>query len=201
MRGLDSATSNLEKALFDLTEGKALDSGLSKRIRNSAAWHEFEVAVTDALESGAQQAVSTAAVHQGTLGRETELNYEQIASAVVNREAGVSSIVRNLKDQMLDRLSGAKDDESLHSVIAEKLQTWKDSHIETVALTEATHAYNEGTLAVAEAAGLTTVLVEDGHDHDAECAAADGSVWDIGHARKNRIEHPRCRRAFTILDS
>jgi hypothetical protein len=69
----------------------------------------------------------------------------------------------------------------------------------TIALTEATRGYNESTLAVAEAAGLTHVQVEDGDEHDAPCIEADGSVWSIDHAREHTLEHPRCRRAFTPI--
>jgi hypothetical protein len=68
-----------------------------------------------------------------------------------------------------------------------------------VALTEAVHAYNEGTLLALEARGDTEVFVEDGHDHDGPCIEADGSVWTIEYARDHRIEHPNCRRAFLPL--
>lgn len=196
----------LERGLMDHAEGKAVSSNnLVKKIRQSTAWPAFENALWDAIESGVVQAISTASVHQGTLGREADLDYEALARRISHREeGGVPTIVANLKRETLkiveDAVAEGKTAEEIQSLIGHKMQTWRDGHIQTVALTEATHGYNAGTLEVGRAVGVSRVLVEDGHDHDAECAAADGSVWTIDHADKHRIEHPRCRRAFTLLD-
>lgn len=205
-RGLRDGIHLLERDLMDHAEGKALDANLVRKIRTSSAWPAFENSLWDSIESGVAQAVSTASVHQGSLGREANLDYEEIARRISHRpEGGVPTIIQNLKDETLkiveDAAAANKSTEEIQTLIGRKMQTWRDGHIHTIALTEATHGYNAGTLAVASANGISRVLVEDGHDHDAECAAADGSVWTIDHADRNRIEHPRCRRAFTLLEN
>ncbi len=206
MKGrIDVACQNLERSLMDHTEGtKALDAAAAKRIRNSVAWATFTDQLEDALLDGTTAAVQTAITHQGSSGRVVEVDPEETARSIILRPEGLDSIVGNLKSETLkiveDALLADKSREEVDALIHEKIVTWYTNKSETVALTEATHAYNEGTLRVAEEVG-SKVLVEDGHDHDAECAAADGQVWDPDFARKHRIEHPRCRRAFTILDA
>lgn len=203
-RKITNAVHVLERTLMDNTEGtKALDRAAERRIRNSTGWSVFAGMLEDALFDGTRDALATAVTHQASLGRNAEIDVDAVARDLVLRPEGVEGITSNLKSEMLkivsDAIDAGKEKPEVDRLIREKVQTWRDAHSETIALTEATHAYNEGTLVVAEASGAK-VLVEDGHDHDAECAAADGQVWDIGRARANRLEHPRCRRAFTIID-
>lgn len=201
---INDAVHVLERALMDHTEGtKALTREAERRMRNSSAWSVFGGMLEDALVASTEAAASTALTHQGALGRQATIDVEELAQDIVRRPEGLDSIVANLKTETLkivgDAIEAGKEREEVDLLIRQKIDTWRRSHSETVALTEVTHAYNETTLAVAEAVG-GKVLVEDGHDHDAECAEADGQVWDIEQARSNRLEHPRCRRAFTILD-
>lgn len=193
----------LERGLLDHVEGKAFDPDtLTKRIRNSASWKTFSNLLTNILERGATQAVSSAAVHQGNEGRlpENELDYEAIAKSVVHRPTGVRGIVQNMKDRVLEavgkkvKADGTK--EEVDRVVREAIDEWRQTRAENVALTEAVEAYNEGTLVVLESLGYADVVVFDGEDHDDACREANGQVWSIEQARENRLEHPRCRRAF-----
>lgn len=199
-----SAVHILERDLLDHSEGKAFpkDSDLVKRIRKSEAWKTFMSLLAGAMEKGATRAVASAAIHSG-LHPEDEVDYEAIARRMIYRKDGVEGITNNLKDEIAQKVGrvlntgGSRED--VDRVIREAIEFWRETHAETVAMTEAVTAYNEGTLSVAEAAGISEVLVQDGHDHDEPCQQADGSVWTIEHARQHRLEHPRCRRAFTPL--
>jgi hypothetical protein len=147
------------------------------------------------------RALSAAAIHQTGAGRPSELDYEAIAKELMFRRGGVNQITKNLRDEVVQKvakvLKEGGDRDAVERAIREAVDFWRQGHVETVALTEAVHAYNEGTLAAAEANGFGHVLVEDGTDSDEPCKQADGALWTIDHARQHRLEHPRCRRAFT----
>jgi hypothetical protein len=135
---------------------------------------------------------------------DTELDYDAIAKSVVHRPEGIRGIVKTMKERIIRHVQEqmSKTEPSLVDVegaIAQQIAEWRTGSAETIALSEAVHAYNEGTLSVAEELGVSEVYVTDGDDHDEPCKAANGSVWDIAHARDNRLEHPNCRRAFLLL--
>ena len=198
----------LERGLLDHVEGKAFEPNtLVSRIRKSAAWQTFQGLLEDTLQRGATSAVASAVVQQGSEGvrPEDDLDYEAIAKGVIYRPDGVKGITDNLKQEIVQKVSDAvekgKDRREVEAVIRESIDFWRQGHSETVAMTEAVHAYNEGTLAVFDSAGIENVLVYDGEDHDDACADANGRVWTIEQARERRLEHPRCRRAFIALES
>jgi HK97 family phage portal protein len=202
---LDAAVA-LERELLDHVEGKAFDPKTTlARIGKSEAWTTFRNSLRDALMRGAQQSISASAVHHASVGIDPgdDLDYEQIAESVINRPEGLRGIVNNLKQQMLTKIADALDAgrTSTEAAVRETIGFWRDNKAETIAMTEAVEAYNEGTLTLAESRGEAEVFVEDGHDHDEACAEADGSIWTVEQARKNRTEHPRCRRSFTLLGS
>lgn len=203
-KGLDDAAHTLERGLLDHVEGKAFNSNnLRSRVRNSEAWKTFMAMTTAALEEGARRASSAAAIHQGNAGvtPEDEIDYDAIVASVIHRPEGVRGITKTLKERVArnvgEVLSAGGGRDEVEARVREVLDFWRANQIETVALTEAVHAYNETTLTVAEEAGFETVIAEDGHDHDEPCAEMDGRVLSIEEARENRLEHPRCRRAFT----
>jgi hypothetical protein len=196
---LAEAGRTLERALLDHVEGKALNpSNLVQRLRNSSAWRTFTSMAEQALQRGVQRALSTAAVHHGSTD---EIDYEAIANELVHaKDTGVRAITKTLKDRVANAVKAQRDAgkgrEELLTAVQTAMSDWMGSQAETIALTEATRGYNEGTLAVAEATGSAHVLVSDGEDHDEPCKAAHGQVWTLDQARKNLLEHPRCRRAF-----
>lgn len=205
-RDLADAAHPLERALLDHIEGKAFNGKtLTKRVKESEAWKTFQSMIATVMERYAQQAVSTAAVHHGNLGLvpEDALDYEAIAREIVYRKGGVREISENLRSEIVQKVGkvlaegGGRGE--VEQAIRESIVFWKQTQAETVAMTEAVHAYNEGTLSTIEATGGTEVFVTDGEDDDEPCAEADGSVWTIEQARANRLEHPRCRRAFVPL--
>ena len=201
--GLREASLDLERALLDHVEGKALKtSDLVSRMKKSPAWATFKDKVEAVLAEGARRAAASGVMHSG-LTPEDDIDYDEIAKSVVNRPNGLRSIIATLKERVANRIKDARDanaerhdyEAAVRAVIAE----WADSQAVTVAETEAVHAYNEATLVTAEASGVEHVFVTDGNDHDEPCVKADGSVWTIQEARDNRVEHPRCRRAFWPL--
>jgi HK97 family phage portal protein len=198
---LRQAATTLERFLLDHVEGKAL----TDKLRKSEGWNAFMTLITSAIEKGAVRAASAAAIHQGTRGLvpEDDLDYEAIAREVVFRKDGVRGITDTLKKEIVQKVAQAqrehKDRTEIEQIIREAVDFWRQSKAETVALTEAVHAYNESTLSIAEATGHSQVMVTDGRDDDQPCVEADGSIWDIDHARQHRLEHPRCRRAFIPL--
>lgn len=202
--GLRDAAHTLERGILDHVEGKAFNSNnLRSRIRNSESWKTFMAMTSAALEEGARRAVSAAAVHQGNAGiaPEGELDYDSIVASVIHRPDGVRGLTKTLKDRVALHVGAALDQgggrEEVERAVRETLDFWKENQAVTIAMTEAVHAYNEATITVAEEAGYATVIAEDGHDHDEPCAEMDGRVLTIEEARENRLEHPRCRRAFT----
>jgi hypothetical protein len=201
--GLESSVHLLERDLLDHAEGKALRPDLVKRIRNSAAWATFQKQVESVLEEGARRAISASVTSMEQVP-DTELDYDAIAKSVVHRPEGIRGIVKTMKERIIRHVQEqmSKTEPSLVDVegaIAQQIAEWRTGSAETIALSEAVHAYNEGTLSVAEELGVSEVYVTDGDDHDEPCKAANGSVWDIAHARDNRLEHPNCRRAFLLL--
>jgi HK97 family phage portal protein len=200
---LRKAAQELEFSLMEHVEGKALKSSdLVGRVRKSDAWATFRKRVEEILAEGARRAASSGVMHSG-LTPEEEVDYDEIASAVINRPAGVRGIVNTLKARAVARIKDARDSNAerdeyqaaVRAIIAE----WSDGQVSTIADSEATHAYNEGVLTAAELSGVSQVYVTDGDDHDEPCENANGSVWDVAYARENRIEHPNCRRAFLPL--
>jgi HK97 family phage portal protein len=197
------AAQELEAELMQHVEGKALKSSdLVGRMRKSPAWKKFQARVQAILEEGARRAASSGVMHSG-LTPEDEVDYDGIVASVVQRPEGVRAIVNTLKTRAINRIKQARDSDAerdeyqaaVRAVIAE----WSDGQVNTIADSEATHAYNEGVLTVAEMSGVDKVYVTDGNEDDQPCIDADGSVWDIATARANRIEHPNCRRAFLPL--
>lgn len=200
---LADATQPLERKLLDHAEGKAVGSGLIKRIKESPIWKQFQTTIAESLQRAAARAMSTAVIHEGTRGNvaEEEIDYEELAKTLVHRRDGVKAITDNLRDDIVKIVGEALEKEQvtrddIERAIREQIATWADSKAETIALTEATRAYNLGTLEVAREVGTESVYVTDGHDHDEPCIEADGQTWTIEFAIDNLIEHPRCRRAF-----
>lgn len=198
---LGEAATALERALLDHAEGKAFKRGdLRNRIAKSEAWDIFKALVGDILVKYGRQAASAAPLDAGM---ESDIDYDEVAKRVVFRKDGAGGIVKNLKKALLAKLANELSDTSTkidaEALIREHVAMWSDSQAEKIALTEAVHAYNEAMLDTLEFNGATEVYVEDGDDHDEPCQQANGSVWDIDHARENRLEHPNCRRAFLPL--
>ena len=195
-REILSAVHDLERGLLDATEGKSVGNTMYQRVKNSKAWAAFRQRLATVLESGAQRSVSLANIQHAKVGHEPNLDvdYATIAKEQVYRPEGVLGIVSNFKAKILqDILSlqrhGSNPGEFTKAVMG-GISKWKDGHAETVALTEATRAYNEGTLLVAEANGIDKVLVSGPGEE------ANGQIWTLEQARESVIEHPRSRRAF-----
>ena len=166
----------------------------------------FQERVTEALEKASKRALSAAVVQQGRLGifPEEDVDYDALAKALIHdKDIGGKSITDTLKKRIgkyvleIQQKQGTQD--QLEQAVREAISVWKDSNADTIALTNLTHAYNEGVLTAAELAGYVDVYVHDGDDHDQPCQDANGQVWTLEHARANRLEHPNCRRGFTIL--
>jgi hypothetical protein len=123
--------------------------------------------------------------------------------SVVHRPEGVRSIIKTLRERVVSRLKQTRDKDGerqdFEATVREAIKGWTQNQAATIAEAEAVHAYNEATLTVAEASGINEVYVTDGEDTDQPCIEANGSVWSIERARENRLEHPRCRRAFLPL--
>lgn len=201
--GLADAARELERSLLDHVEGKALKTtDLVSRVRRSEAWKTFSEQVSSVLREGIRRAASSAVMQSGLTPSE-EIDYDEIADDVIGRPEGVRSIVKTLRDRVTKRIRDARDAhaerEDFDAEVREVINEWMTGSATTVAETEAVHGYNEATLSVAEASGVTRVFVTDGDDHDEPCKDANGQVWDIATARERRLEHPRCRRAFLPL--
>jgi len=200
MAGLAEAATALERDLLDHVEGKALKtSDLVSRIKRSEAWKTFSTAVAAVLEEGARRAASSAVMHSGLTPGE-DVDYDSLAKGLVHRPEGVRGIVNTLKQRVIDRVKAARDNNAervdYQNLVLDVITEWNTGQSQTVADSEATVAYNEATLLVAELSGIGNVYVTDGDDHDQPCKDADGQVWTTDHARAHRIEHPNCRRAF-----
>jgi len=199
----------LERDLLDHVEGKAFNSNnLRSRVRRSAAWATFETRVADALENAIKRGLSRAAVMWGGAGRtpEDELDYDSMAKELMYRQGGLRSIIKTQKDRTSKKLALALEagggQKEADAAIREAIKVWVDTQASLIADSEATIAFNEGTLSVAELTGATEVYVFEEEDApDEPCQDARGSVWSIEHARENRIEHPRCRRNFVPLNA
>lgn len=198
--GLRDAATQLERDLLDHVEGKALKtSDIVSRIRNSPAWRTFRAKVAATLHDGVTRAAASGALHSG-LTPDEEVNYDEIADSIINRKEGLNSITTTLKNRVATKIKEARDANAerhdFEAAVREVISEWSSRQASLIAETEAVHGYNEATLVSAELSGLTEVFVTDGDDHDQPCVDANESVWSIEHARENRLEHPRCRRAF-----
>jgi hypothetical protein len=196
---LAAAAHTLERGLLDASEGKA-EGTLYQRVKNSAAWAAFKDRVESILNTYIQQALSLANVHhaQQKLDPSTT-DYADTADQIINRPEGLSGIVDTLKTSILNKVLAAQrksaDKSEVDTLIRQSLTDWK-AKAGVISLTEASHAYNVGTLDIAEANGMTSVLVSDGDDTDEPCVTANGQTWSVAKARDNILEHPNCRRAF-----
>jgi HK97 family phage portal protein len=199
---LEAAAHTLERGLLDATEGKA-EGTAYQRVKNSAAWATFKAKLDAILTKYTTQALSLANVQHSDQGlTPSDSSYGDTAESIVTRPAGLDGILNTLKSSILNKVLGAQrksaDKSEMDTLIRQSLDDWK-AKAGVIALTEASHAYNIGTLDIAESNGSTEVLVSDGDDTDAPCVAANGSTWTIDQARENTLEHPNCRRAFVPL--
>lgn len=201
--GLRDASIQLERDMLDHVEGKALKtSDLVGRMRRSKAWKAFQASIEEVLEEGARRAAVSGVMHSG-LTPEDEVDYDAIVKSVIHRPKGIRSILGTVKDRLIGRIATARtknaERHELEAAVRAVIAEWADGQAAIIADTEATHAYNEATLTVAEMSGATEVYVTDGDEDDEPCIEANDSVWSIDKARDNRIEHPNCRRAFLPL--
>jgi HK97 family phage portal protein len=203
---LRDAVTELERGLLDTVEGKALKSSdLVSRIRRSPAWVAFRDRVSRILEDGAKQAAASGVMHSG-LTPDEDVDYDEIAKTIVHRPEGLRSIIKTLRDRVANRVKEARAADAerpeFEAAVRSAITEWSDSQAVAIADSEATEAYNEATLTVAELSGVGSVFVVEEEDApDEPCQEARGQVWDIAKARANRKEHPRCRRAFIPLTS
>jgi HK97 family phage portal protein len=201
---LRSASTVLERGLLDTVEGKAFTaSNIVSKLRSSDAWGTFKELSNQAYEKALLRVMSTAAIHHAEIGLKPagEIDYEKLVDELVARKkSGVAAITASYKNMLAEKVKEARTGSSTMNEIQAALQAaiadWNTNKASEIALTEATRGYNESTLAVAESAGMTHVVVSDGTDNDEACADADGKVWTLDQARENPLEHPRCRRAF-----
>lgn len=201
---LARAATTLERGLLDTVEGKAFKSSdVVGRLRKSEAWKTFKEQAQLAYEKHLLGVMSAAAIHHGEIGLKPagDIDYEALIDDLVSRkDSGVAAITNNFKSMIAARVKDARSGSStlpeIQSEVQSAVANWIQSSAAAVALTEATRAYNESTLSVADGSGYQHVLVTDGTESDAACAEADGQVWTIEDARANSVGHPRCRRAF-----
>lgn len=81
--------------------------------------------------------------------------------------------------------------------IRETLVREKDFQNLRIARTETAAIQNKAAINRYDINGIKKVLVHDGHDFDAECAAADGQIWSTDYAMSHELEHPNCTRSFS----
>ena len=81
--------------------------------------------------------------------------------------------------------------------LRETLVRNKDYEYVRMARTETAAIQNKAAINRYEINGIKKVLVHDGHDFDAACAAADGQIWSTAYAMSHELEHPNCTRAFS----
>lgn len=197
---LRDAVTTLERGLLDHVEGKALKtSDLVARIKRSEAWTAFKEQITAILEEASGRSAASGVMHSG-LAPEDDIDYDALVKSVVHRPEGIRGIIATLRDRVVNKIKETRESNGerheFEAAVRSAITDWKDSQALTIADTELTNAYNEGTISAAEAAGINEVYVTDGDDFDEPCIDANGQVWDLATARSNRIEHPRCRRAF-----
>lgn len=207
--GLADAARLLERGLLDHVEGKAFKpNNLRSRLRNSAAWKVFADAVEKVLTEAALRAASSATMQSGVTPDE-DLDYDAIAQSVVKRPDGLRSIVRTMKERLLQKTGDKLSEDGvtqamLEATVQEHIReyTAPDGWAHTVAISEAVEGFNEGMISALEAAGHETLIVVEEEDApDAPCIEAAGQEWDIATARQRRKEHPNCRRAFLPPES
>jgi len=81
--------------------------------------------------------------------------------------------------------------------LRETLVRNKDYEYVRIARTETASIQNKAAINRYEINGIKRVLVSDGHDFDAACAAADGQIWSTEYAMNHELEHPNCTRSFS----
>ena len=69
----------------------------------------------------------------------------------------------------------------------------------TIARTESAYATAESATAQYADVGVRRVLISDGQDFDAACAAAHGQVWLTEEWAARPLEHPNCRRTASPI--
>lgn len=204
--GLEDAARLLERELLDHVEGKAFrPNNLRSRMRNSPAWKSFTERVNTVLMDAARQAVSRAVMQSGRVP-DDDFDYDAIAESVVKRPEGLRSITRTMKERVLKRISSKLDEkdvtqEMILAEVQQAVREWSadDGQASVIAISEAVESYNEGVLSMAEQLGVEKVfVVEEDDAPDKACQDAKDQEWTVEHARKNRKEHPNCRRSFLL---
>lgn len=199
---LISAARVLERGLLDTVEGKAVDDygDIVEKLRSSKGWASFDVLAKEAYEGALLQVMSRAAIHHGEIGLKPagDIDYHALIDDLATREdSGVGAITKSFKDIVSAAAKDARAEKAdINAAVQGAVQKWTNDSAPTIALTEATRAYNLATLEVAEGSDIGSVLVTDGDEDDEPCKEADGSTWTVEFARQHMLEHPNCRRAF-----
>jgi hypothetical protein len=135
---------------------------------------------------------------------EDDIDYESIATRNCLPQGGVREIVSTQRDRVAKKIAGRsrcwRRPRESEAAVREAMKVWRRSPRLKPSLTEAVHAFNEGTLSCGRIDRSREVYVQDGDDHDEPCQEADGRCGASSKARENRLEHPRCRRSFLPLN-
>lgn len=175
-------------------EGKAEEAD-----KTSKAWKKFKEGANEAIEAALSKIVSAAAVHHAEVGvrPDGEVDYAPIVAAVAKGKYGAVAFSNTLKKELTKAVNEAKKEGASPSgALLNAINDWIAQKAPMIAETTAQVGYNEATLEVSKAAGITKFIVSDGVDDDEPCVAANGETWSLAECQASPIEHPRCRRAF-----
>ena len=114
----------------------------------------------------------------------------------------VRKVADTTKQEIRDLVSKQASEGWSIDDLAKEIRALKEVHsmarARTIARTETALGYNRGTLSGYQEAGVKSVEVFDGDEHE-PCRSANGSIWTIEEAMANALCHPNGTRAFAAV--
>lgn len=179
-----------------------------RELVNSFPWEDWNTALAEDMQKIYSQLLETsgsaiAADHDVSFDIDDPFLQEHMTTYIGERVTQLSrtskkDVIRTLRSALAgsDDLSAGELQDRVLGAVREKYDGYETWRALRIARTESAIGYNHGNVLGSAQAGFEQVDVFDGTD-DEECAAANGSTWEIDYALENPIAHPNCVRTMT----
>jgi len=152
--------------------------------------------VETGLTLGASEAATRLGIEVSFSIPASEAALAQVTNHLDRLGVGIqNTTVTDVRTALTEALREGADNAGIRSRLDELFDGYQDWRLDRISRTEITSAYNLGAIGQYRDAGVQLVKVSDG-DHDAPCAAANGSTWTLEQAEGDPLAHPNCTRTW-----
>ena len=179
------------------------------RLLESFPWETWDASLGKAMSPPYRELVTVAAADAaraagGELNPNDPLLSRFMTKYVLERATQINETTRAL---LSNTIRGAFEDpnldqDTIQQVVREKMREqfegYENWRADRIARSETAIAYNHANVLGFYNAGVQRVEVIDGTE-DADCASANGQIWELQDALAEPIAHPNCTRVFVPI--